>query len=128
MTHDTIRRCQVEVKVRQGVVGYVRLACEAKVPHLALHNDLFVLLAIDSLRIDGFQELDGSPNALLQLLECRLVVLGEWLLDAAEALRCKLGGVAAGLDLVWEALCYRQLSRPCVTAREPPGRTPSCPR
>lgn len=104
--HDAIRRGEVEVKVRQRVLGDVPLPGEAKVARLCLHDDLFVLLAVDAGRVHGLEDLDGAVDAGLEVGKGRLGVFKDGDAGGAEAGDGEFGRVRAGLDLEWEPIKF----------------------
>lgn len=120
--HDAVRRRQVEVEVGDDVLGDVPLAREAEVAHLALHDDLGVLLAVDNARVHGLEELNRLVDARLQLFKGRLVVLKGRDVLGAEARDGKLGRVGARLDLVRQSIGISRLVCQARRKQEKPSR------
>lgn len=104
LPQKAIRRRQMKMKVRNRKLADIALARKRETPHADLHGHRLVLLALEGLGRDGVEELDGFGDAGLQLVEGGLVVGEEGVGEAADAGGEEFRGVAAGLDLVVEAL------------------------
>lgn len=103
---DAICRAQVEVKIRNGEFADIALTGEAESPHLCLHDNLFILLALKPLCIDALQQLDGLGYADLQLVEGFLIVLKEDVLCTADPSNEEFGCIATALNLIVETVSY----------------------
>lgn len=91
------------MEVGNGKLAHVALAREPEIAHLVHHDHLGLLLALEGLGVDLFEQLDGLGDAFLELLKGGLVVLEDDGWQTADALGDELGCVAAGLDLEREA-------------------------
>jgi hypothetical protein len=83
----------MEMEVGNDVLRDVSLPCELEVSHLGLHNDFFVLFAIDSTRINSLQDFNCASDALLELFECCLGVVKGGDIGRAETGDGELGRV-----------------------------------
>lgn len=91
------------MEIGDHIFAHVSLAREAEVSHLALHNNLLILFAVDDFRVYTLQNFNCAGDACLELFECLLVVFECRNVLGAETGGEEFGCVGAGLDLVGES-------------------------
>lgn len=94
MPHDTICRCEVEMKVWNRKHRHVFLTRgEVEVAHPGLHDQFLVVCIVEVLRFGGLEDFNGALDAGLELFKGCLVVFEHRKLLGAEALNGEFGGV-----------------------------------
>ena len=85
MAQDVIRRCAVEIEVRQDEILQQPLPRELALVGAELDSDVLVLGAVDLLGLDGLGIVDGLGEARLERIEARFRVGQVDRIDAGES-------------------------------------------